>query len=800
MLFSFMRQLPKARPTQRKRTTLSLSIEPLEDRAVPANLSIVNLDNGGPITFNVLNLNNSGAGSLRQAILSANAHAGADIIDFDVAGTIRLTTSALPTITSMVNIDGATAPGFVGTPLIAVNYNHFGGLQFNAGAAGSTLRSLDLVNAAGNGVTLKGAGSMVIAGNFIGLGLDGVTVSRNSGNGLELDHSSGNTIGGVTAQDQNIISGNGSNGIDLNGSSNNQILGNSIGTDVTGTLDRGNAGNGILVTAGSTGNLIGGDATGGNDPTNGVFVRPPQGNLISGNNANGVLINGNATQNTLSGNFIGTAASGDSALGNRRDGVAIVNANGNSLLGCTLTTDPFVFYNVISGNGANGLQVTNSNNTTIQANFFGLGANNLTAVGNALNGVVVEGSSRNTTMGGPIPLGNVDSANGENGILVQGTASFFVSYNTFCGLAAFETYPNLGNGWDGIKITSTGGNILIRTCVITENGNDGIEISGAATGVRVAGNIVGMDTNGEVPMGNKNNGVEVDGAAHNIIVGGPQPTFNIIAHNVISANGGNGVAVNGNAHNVQISFSDIGTNLLGLAAFGNAKAGVFLGAGTYSATIGSMDPSLPTVISGNLGDGVEMRGTHGNTLVGTLIGADVTGLLPLPNGGDGVFLSNSFNNLIGGASASANGTAGGSANLIAFNDADGVYVASGSGNAIRGNSIFGNALLGIDLGASANMSQAAPVRTSVLAMPLGMQVSGTLTTTPNATFTIEFFANNADESSGHYFLGSMKVKSNATGVATFTFFGSLPPNGANFVTATVTDLKNNTSEFSAAKM
>ena len=57
----------------------------------------------------------------------------------------------------------------------------------------------------------------------------------------------------------------------------------------------GNAGNGILVTARSAGNLIGGEATGGNDPTNNVFVRPPEGNLISGNDANGVLITAGAT-------------------------------------------------------------------------------------------------------------------------------------------------------------------------------------------------------------------------------------------------------------------------------------------------------------------------------------------------------------------------------------------------------------------------------------------------------------------------------------------------------------------------
>ena len=86
-----------------------------------------------------------------------------------------------------------------------------------------------------------------------------------------------------------------------------------------------------------------------------------------------MLITNGATQNQLSGNFIGTDASGNAALGNRLDGVAIVNANNNSLLGCTIQNDPFVFYNVISGNGGNGLRVTNSNDTTIQANFFGMG-------------------------------------------------------------------------------------------------------------------------------------------------------------------------------------------------------------------------------------------------------------------------------------------------------------------------------------------------------------------------------------------------------------------------------------------
>ena len=54
--------------------------------------------------------------------------------------------------------------------------------------------------------------------------------------------------------------------------------------------------------------------------------------------------------------------------------MAIVKANGNQLIGCTFQQIPFVFYNVISGNGGNGLRITNSNDTTVQANFLGVGA------------------------------------------------------------------------------------------------------------------------------------------------------------------------------------------------------------------------------------------------------------------------------------------------------------------------------------------------------------------------------------------------------------------------------------------
>src|SRR5206468_1236235 len=158
----------------------------LEDRSLPS-------------TFTVANLNDSGAGSLRQAILSANAQPGAqpgaDVIQFSVAGTIRLTSGALPAISSNVDIDGSTAPGFAGQPVVAVDCNHFAGLQFMPGASGSALRSLGIIDATGAGVTINGANQMTVAGNFIGVNLDGTTAAGNSGDGILLRNSSGDMIG-----------------------------------------------------------------------------------------------------------------------------------------------------------------------------------------------------------------------------------------------------------------------------------------------------------------------------------------------------------------------------------------------------------------------------------------------------------------------------------------------------------------------------------------------------------------------------------------------------------------------------
>src|SRR5712691_228796 len=125
-------------------------------------------------TFVVTNTNDSGAGSLRQAIIDANALAGTDTITFNIAGagvhTITLA-SALPTITDTVIIDGWSAPDFSGTPVIDLNGTLAGagvdGLRITAG--GSTVRGLIINRFSSDGIELATNGGNTIVGNIIGL-------------------------------------------------------------------------------------------------------------------------------------------------------------------------------------------------------------------------------------------------------------------------------------------------------------------------------------------------------------------------------------------------------------------------------------------------------------------------------------------------------------------------------------------------------------------------------------------------------------------------------------------------------
>src|SRR5882757_2506573 len=143
-------------PRRRSRTTFRPRLESLETRLTPA-------------TFTVSSVADSGEGSLRAAITSVNADTTPDEIDFSVAGVIQLTSAALPTITNSVKINGKSAPGFTGVPLVEIDNHGFAGLVVVA--PNSTLAALSIVNANGPGVSLEGGGDSIV-GSYVGLALD----------------------------------------------------------------------------------------------------------------------------------------------------------------------------------------------------------------------------------------------------------------------------------------------------------------------------------------------------------------------------------------------------------------------------------------------------------------------------------------------------------------------------------------------------------------------------------------------------------------------------------------------------
>jgi hypothetical protein len=145
----------------------------------------------------------------------------------------------------------------------------------------------------GLGIAGTGATGNVVKGNLIGVDVSGEKALRNR-YGLVLSlGAQGNTIGGTSPGDANVMSGNQDAGMLIRGpdTSNNLIVGNYIGTDASGQESLGN-GTGIWVLDGAVSNTIGGIGAG-------------EGNVIAHNGIDGVLVQGTDTRgNTIRGNSI----------------------------------------------------------------------------------------------------------------------------------------------------------------------------------------------------------------------------------------------------------------------------------------------------------------------------------------------------------------------------------------------------------------------------------------------------------------------------------------------------------------
>jgi len=152
------------------------------------------------------------------------------------------------------------------------------------------------------------------------------------------------------------------------------------------------------------------------------------------------------------------------------------------------------------------------------------------------------------------------------------------------------------------------------------------------------------------------------------------------AGNIISGNVGDGVRIiNGSNYNL-VQGNSIGTDASGTQLFSNGANGVEISGSDHN-TIGGTTPGAGNVISGNFGDGVRIFNSNDNLVQGNSIGTDASGTEPLGNVGNGVEISLfSLQNTIGG-------TTPGAGNVISDNVGDGVRIFNSNDNLVQGNSI-----------------------------------------------------------------------------------------------------------------
>jgi Ca2+-binding RTX toxin-like protein len=403
------------------------------------------------------------------------------------------------------NILGADPTGTKPEP------NRFSGMYVSDGARKVTIGG----TAAGAGNLISGntyagiavttnfsslPGSQVlIQGNIIGLALDGSTVLANTHEGVWNYNAPNNTYGGSTPAARNIIAGNRTVGLQLGGTGSTTsvvVTGNYIGTDSTGTLDRGNGQIGINIWGGSHHNTIGGQTS-----TPGAGL----GNVISGNDTHGIEVNA-SPDNWILGNIVGLNASGTASLGNTSFGISLLGGSLRTRIGTDSDgngdTDE---RNVISSN-AKGINITGAgtNQTTIAGNYIGTDITGTIDLGNAQEGILlITSGGVGTTIGGTAAAArNVISGNNSEGIEfsnVLAVSSLVV--NNYIGLDVSGTFP-IGNGPDGLLIRGTsgvtvGGTTAAERNVISANGSAGVDIRDANSfGNVVRGNYIGTNKDG----------------------------------------------------------------------------------------------------------------------------------------------------------------------------------------------------------------------------------------------------------------------------------------------------------------
>jgi len=399
---------------------------------------------------------------------------------------------------------------------------------------------------------------------------------------------------------------------------------------------------------------------------------------------------------------------------------------------------------------------------------------------------------------------------GAYGIALSGTAAPSLVEGCYVGLDATGVGIR-GNHLAGIAVLAgahrIGGSLPAQRNVIAGQ-TIGIYAASPDPGTQVIGNWIGLRADGSPAS----DSLGIDLRSPAALIGGTAPG----AGNVVSGHVGDAINLSAGADAAVLQGNFVGTDPTGAFAVPNSGTGISI-AGANGVIVGGIG-SGGNVISGNLGNAVAILGEN-NSLFGNSIGTDASGTAPVPNGG-GILIVNSTGTAVGG-------TAAGDANVIAFNTGSGIVVDGGSGNAIRGNAIYANGLLGIDLleaGATpghtandegdldegANGLQNFPLLLAVADGPGGLEIQGVLHSAPATSYTIDFYADSACSRrprtlpQARAWLGSADVTTTGGdrpdhGGGDAAFDVSLPVHlpAGDVLTATATDAAGNTSEISS---
>ncbi|MCD6578874.1 right-handed parallel beta-helix repeat-containing protein, partial [bacterium] len=705
------------------------------------------------VTYTVTNTNDSGGGSLRQAIIDANGNFGADTINFSIPGSAPFTikpNSALPSINdnwdSGTVIDAGTNHDIIidGSSAGVVTY----GLHIISD--NNVISGLVINNFGGHGIFIDGCSNTILVNNYIGTDASGTVDQGNSWSGVYITNGAqSNTIGGTVAGSRNIISGNNQHGVYIasSGTDNNVVLGNYIGTDVSGAIDLGNLWAGVYIVSGAKSNIIGGTVIGAR-------------NIISGNN-HGVLITGTGTDNNVVlGNYIGTDLNGTTDLGNSLDGVYIENGAQSNTIGGTVAGAR----NIISGNDQNGIYLFESgtDNNVILGNYIGTDVNGISVLGNSWSGVYIANGAKSNIIGGAAAgARNIISGNNRYGVDITGTSTDNnVVIGNYIGTNV-NGNVDLGNSWAGVYIRSgaqlntIGGADTVARNIISGNDWYGIYIESTGTiDNLVIGNYIGTDVTGTAKVGNSLTGIYLFGGDSNIIGGSDPGTGNLISGNgqagvmlrevsncqvmgnligtnaagtgnlsnftygvALNASSGNtiggavsgagnviscnpvGIRVYNNSSDNLFAGNFIGTDISGTLDRGNTLNGIWIYNGANSNTVGGTVAGARNIISGNNNSGIliEDSNVHSNVVLGNYIGTDVNGIADLGNSFHGIYISAGAQlNTIGGTDASAR-------NIISGNNWEGILI---SGSGTDNNQILGN-FVGTDVNGTADLGNSA---------------------------------------------------------------------------------------------